>query len=105
MSGGIAFVLDETGDFATNRCNHELVGLEKVETPADIAVLKELVQNHATLTGSTSGRTRAEAVGRDPAEVHQDHAARLQKSPRTPCQGKRGVEAGSAAGELEEAKV
>ena len=28
MSGGIAYVLDEAGDFAT-RCNKELVGLEQ----------------------------------------------------------------------------
>ena len=30
MSGGVAYVLDEAGDFAT-RCNMEMVGLEKLE--------------------------------------------------------------------------
>ena len=30
MSGGIAYVLDEAGDFAT-RCNMQMVGLEKLE--------------------------------------------------------------------------
>ncbi len=30
MSGGVAYVLDEAGDFAT-RCNMELVGLEKLD--------------------------------------------------------------------------
>ena len=32
MSGGIAYVLDEAGDFAT-RCNQEMVGLEKLDRP------------------------------------------------------------------------
>jgi hypothetical protein len=35
MSGGIAYVLDEAGDFAT-RCNMELVGLEKLEDADEI---------------------------------------------------------------------
>ena len=30
MSGGIAYVLDEAGDFPT-RCNKQMVGLEKLE--------------------------------------------------------------------------
>ena len=34
MSGGVAWVLDEKGDFAT-RCNTELVGLGPVEEPAE----------------------------------------------------------------------
>ena len=32
MSGGIAYVLDEAGDFAT-RCNTEMVGLERLDNP------------------------------------------------------------------------
>jgi glutamate synthase (NADPH) large chain len=53
MSGGVAYVLDEQGDFAKYRCNHELVGLEKVEAEADIKQLRELIENHAKFTGST----------------------------------------------------
>ncbi|MGA1530019.1 MAG: glutamate synthase-related protein, partial [Kiritimatiellia bacterium] len=53
MSGGVAYVLDEQGDFAKYRCNHELVGLEKVEAEADIKQLRELIENHANFTGST----------------------------------------------------
>jgi glutamate synthase (ferredoxin) len=52
MSGGMAFVFDEAGDFAT-RCNPELVGLGPVEDPGDATRLRTLVQRHATLTGST----------------------------------------------------
>ena len=32
MSGGVAYVLDEAGDFAT-RCNQQMVGLEKLDRP------------------------------------------------------------------------
>ena len=35
MSGGIAYVLDETGDFAT-RCNQQMVGLGKLDDPAEM---------------------------------------------------------------------
>ena len=51
MSGGVAYVLDEAGDFAS-RCNTELVGLGRVEDEAEAAELKELVQRHATSTKS-----------------------------------------------------
>jgi glutamate synthase (ferredoxin) len=44
MSGGIAYVLDEAGDFAA-RCNLELVDLEGME-PADALELHELIEEH-----------------------------------------------------------
>ncbi len=40
MSGGIAYVLDETGDFAEKRCNTASVDLEPVTTPKDIELLQ-----------------------------------------------------------------
>ncbi len=46
MSGGVAYVLDEAGDFAT-RCNNELVGLGRVEDEVEAAELRELVHRHA----------------------------------------------------------
>ncbi len=51
MSGGIAYVLDEAGDFAT-RCNMELVGLEKLTDPDEIELVWKLVQRHQTYTHS-----------------------------------------------------
>jgi len=51
MSGGIAYVLDEAGDFAT-RCNMELVGLEKLEDPNEIEQVWKLIQRHQTYTHS-----------------------------------------------------
>ena len=52
MNGGIAFVLDETGEFAKARCNRTSVDLDPVVDPADIRQLSELILRHANLTGS-----------------------------------------------------
>ena len=51
MSGGVAYVLDVNGDFATY-CNKEIVLLEKVDSMQDALTIKKLVLNHATYTGS-----------------------------------------------------
>jgi glutamate synthase (ferredoxin) len=51
MSGGIAYVLDEAGDFPT-RCNMELVGLEKLTDADEIDRVWKLVQRHQTYTQS-----------------------------------------------------
>jgi glutamate synthase (ferredoxin) len=50
MSGGVAYVLDEAGDFAV-RCNAQMVGLEKPETE-EVEELHRLVKRHADLTKS-----------------------------------------------------
>lgn len=50
MSGGVAYVLDESGDFAT-RCNPQMVALETL-TGEEGSDLRELIQRHATYTGS-----------------------------------------------------
>jgi glutamate synthase (ferredoxin) len=55
MSGGVAYILDETGDFAT-RCNQSMVGLESLEDPEEIADLRELIQNHVNYTQSVKGQ-------------------------------------------------
>ena len=51
MSGGIAYVLDEEGDFHT-RYNPELVDLESVESDADVEDLKHMIAQHAEYTQS-----------------------------------------------------
>jgi glutamate synthase (ferredoxin) len=51
MSGGVAYVLDEQGDFKT-RCNLQMVGLEKLDAQ-DAATLKAMIKNHAINTKST----------------------------------------------------
>lgn len=51
MSGGVAYILDETGDFAT-RCNQAMVGLETLDDPEEIAEIYQMIQRHAEYTGS-----------------------------------------------------
>jgi glutamate synthase domain-containing protein 3 len=51
MSGGIAYVLDEKGDFAAKRCNLAAVDLEELEDE-DAQTVRGLVARHAELTAS-----------------------------------------------------
>jgi glutamate synthase (ferredoxin) len=55
MSGGLAYVLDEKGDFAEKRCNPGGVDLEAV-TGADGPLLLALISRHVELTGSPRGK-------------------------------------------------
>ena len=69
MSGGVAYVLDTTGDFEL-RCNRSMIALEPVlaedlgEAPPaarhlgkpDIELLQELIARHRDLTGSARAR-------------------------------------------------
>ena len=52
MSGGLAYVLDEDGDFK-NRCNPEMVDLEHLEAQDEIHWLRMMIERHADFTGST----------------------------------------------------
>ncbi|KAF3941186.1 hypothetical protein ABW19_dt0200816 [Dactylella cylindrospora] len=51
MSGGIAYVLDIHGDFAT-KVNMEMVELEDVTDPSEVAWLKGLIEDHEHYTKS-----------------------------------------------------
>jgi glutamate synthase domain-containing protein 3 len=50
MSGGIAYVLDEAGDFAEKRCNTAAVDLEPITE--DAGLLRSLIERHVQFTGS-----------------------------------------------------
>ncbi len=52
MSGGIAYVFDEDGDFH-HHVNKEMVLLEQLEEAYEMNELKEMIQHHATFTEST----------------------------------------------------
>jgi glutamate synthase (NADPH/NADH) large chain len=52
MSGGIAYVLDEDGDF-DQRCNKDMVDLEEFADSGEERQIRDLVDKHAKLTGST----------------------------------------------------
>jgi glutamate synthase (ferredoxin) len=52
MSGGMAFIFDEHDEFRS-RCNLEMVDLELLEDLDDIALVRDLLIQHAGYTGST----------------------------------------------------
>jgi glutamate synthase (ferredoxin) len=51
MSGGIAYILDETGDFPAH-CNQEMVSLEKLKDADEIEMIWKLIQRHQAYTKS-----------------------------------------------------
>jgi glutamate synthase (NADPH/NADH) large chain len=55
MSGGIAYILDNRGDFR-RRCNMGMVELESLIVDEDILELRTLIENHVRYTGSTVGQ-------------------------------------------------
>jgi glutamate synthase domain-containing protein 3 len=65
MSGGVAYVLDEDGQFA-KRCNMAMVALEPLADKAsadshlgksDIDILRSLIEQHARYTSSERAKT------------------------------------------------
>jgi glutamate synthase domain-containing protein 2/glutamate synthase domain-containing protein 1/glutamate synthase domain-containing protein 3 len=56
MSGGIAYVLDESGGFREKRCNKLGVDLEPVIDPKDQNLLFEWITKHADVTASPRAR-------------------------------------------------
>jgi glutamate synthase (ferredoxin) len=55
MSGGIAYVLDEQGDFGI-RCNQGMVDMDTLEEDEDTETVKSLLTKHFQYTQSTVAR-------------------------------------------------
>ena len=55
MSGGLAYVFDEEGRFASN-CNMEMVTLERLADTEEIATLRGLLEEHVRRTESKKGQ-------------------------------------------------
>ena len=49
MSGGVAYILDEQGDFAKH-CNTQMVALESIDDEQEAESLRALIQKHADAT-------------------------------------------------------
>ncbi|MDR3405426.1 MAG: hypothetical protein P4L99_23225, partial [Chthoniobacter sp.] len=100
MSGGVAYVLDEAGDFAT-RCNQALVGLEKLEDKDEIEQVWKLIHRHQAYT--QSGRAAkiladwANYVPKFVKVMPQDYKRVLLSLKRIQSQGLSGDEAIMAA--------
>jgi len=52
MSGGVAYVLDDTGDFKT-RCNLSMVDLEPLDVEEEMEEVLALLRHHLNYTGSS----------------------------------------------------
>jgi glutamate synthase (ferredoxin) len=51
MSGGVAYVLDEKGDFPAH-CNKQNLGLDRLEDPEEINEVRQMIKRHLDYTGS-----------------------------------------------------
>jgi len=51
MSGGVAYVLDERGDFA-GRVNTQMVAVERLEDPEETEEVRTMIERHLDYTGS-----------------------------------------------------
>src|ERR1044072_3451316 len=51
MSGGLAYVLDEKGDFII-RCNRAMVEVTGIDDASEIELVKNMIFRHAEYTGS-----------------------------------------------------
>ncbi|MCU0525003.1 MAG: glutamate synthase large subunit [Elainella sp. Prado103] len=100
MSGGVAYILDETGDFAS-RCNTQMVGLETLEDPAELQRLQDLIQKHADYTGSQKAidvlANWSENISRFVKVMPRDYKRVLQALRKAEAAGLSGDEALSAA--------
>jgi glutamate synthase (ferredoxin) len=100
MSGGIAYVLDEQGDFAS-RCNMEMVGLEKLADADEIEIVWKMIQRHQTYTKSErAAKILADWKNFVPKFVKvlpQDYARVLKSLKKVQSQGLSGDDAIMAA--------
>lgn len=51
MSGGVAYVLDHKGDFSSH-CNHDMVDLDPLDDPKEVAEVRALIEEHLRHTDS-----------------------------------------------------
>jgi glutamate synthase domain-containing protein 3 len=56
MSGGIAYVLDERGDFLEKCCNPASVDLEPLMNAEDVRTVRSMVEEHVRRTDSSLGK-------------------------------------------------
>jgi glutamate synthase (ferredoxin) len=96
MSGGIAYVLDEAGSFAPH-VNAQMVSIERLEDPEEIARVRGMVERHRELTGSERARYVLESwerlLPKFVAVVPRDFKRAIASLKRAHAQGLTGDEA------------
>ena len=56
MSGGIAYVLDRSGEF-DSQCNKGTLELERLESDSDVMECRQMIEKHFNYTGSTVAKS------------------------------------------------
>ncbi len=96
MSGGIAYVLDEVGDFGT-RVNKQMVDIEPLADPEEVKKVRAMIERHAELTGSSRAREVLESwdamVARFVRIIPRDFKRAVESLKRAHEQGLSGDEA------------
>jgi glutamate synthase (ferredoxin) len=103
MSGGIAYVLDEEGDFA-RRCNFEMVELEQLDDAEEIEEVHALIQRHYEYTDSPVAKRVLDnwhaQLPRFAKVMPRDYKRMQEAFARVAAEGLTGDEAAMAAFEL-----
>jgi len=104
MSGGVAYVLDDSSDALTpfaNRCNQQMVGLEKLDDAAEIEEVRQMIERHVDYTRSERGqnilKNWSSYVGRFVKVMPRDYKRMLQAISAVTQQGLSGEDAVMAA--------
>jgi len=103
MSGGVAYVYDETGDFVQNRLNPDMVNVYQLIECGDdeMNLVKTKIEKHVALTGSKRGQSILadwpETAGKFLKVLPQDYERVLQAMKRAEERGLAGDEAIQAA--------
>jgi len=96
MSGGVAYVFDEHGDFIT-RVNKDMVDLSPLNEPEEISAVRALIERHHDYTGSARARQILDQwdamLGRFVRVLPRDYARMLQCIDRAHDQGLTGDDA------------
>ncbi len=100
MSGGIAYVLDEKGDFPS-RVNKDMVGLEPLEDVEEVLAVRAQIQRHVDATQSALGRRVLDnwdaMVGKFVKVLPSDFKRAMEATKRVEAMGLTGDEAVMAA--------
>jgi glutamate synthase (ferredoxin) len=108
MSGGVAYVLDEAGDFHRH-CNQEMVLLERLEDVEEINEVERMLRRHAQYTNSERARLILarweELVPRFVKVMPKDYKRVLEALERVTKAGLSGEEAIMAAFEANKADL
>ena len=100
MSGGLAYVLDQDGDFRSH-CNTEMADVVTLEDDAEIAEVRQMIERHLVYTGSPRAQHVLghweESVPRFVKVYPRDYRRMLEAMERVRGEGLTGDEAVMAA--------